>query len=113
MDDTERLTSYLNDLSTNRQKRVESLIDFISTRFPEADLSMKYKMPTFSTQNGWIALASQKHYVSVYTCSESHIASYRSRHPQIKSGKGCLNFKDRDVIDFEDLKAVVSSALNR
>ena len=83
----------------------------IGSWFPEAKISMKYKMPTFEIGQNWVALANQKHYISVYTCAHEHISSFTEKHPEIKCGKGCLNFKDKDKFYFSDLKSVVSKAL--
>lgn len=69
-------------------------------------------MPTFESDAGWIAIASQKHYLSVYTCARQHIEPYLALHPGTKSGTGCLNFPDRTEIDLIALDAVIDSALN-
>ncbi len=72
---------------------------------------MRYKMPTYQLGEGSISIASQKHYISLYTCSAEHIAQFKNKHPKIKTGKGCINFKDSDEIPFDDLKPVVKSAM--
>ena len=87
------------------------LINLILGVFPKAKLSMRYKMPTFETGEGWMSLASQKTYVSVYTCSPDKIAPYLDRHPETRCGKGCLNFRDSDEIDEKTLGLVVRNAL--
>lgn len=73
--------------------------------------SMRYKMPTYELGEGWIALANQKDYISVYTCSAEHIVNFKKKHPKIKTGKGCINFKDGDDIPLNDLKGVIKSAM--
>ena len=72
---------------------------------------MKYLMPTFETADGWIAVANQKNYISVYTCSTDKIAPYTTKHPKTKCGKGCLNFRDSQEIDFGALAEVIRLAL--
>ena len=66
-------------------------------------VDMKYKMPTYSVDDGWVAMASQKNYLSFYTCSFDHIAAFKDRHPKIKTGKGCINFKDSDPLQISDI----------
>ncbi len=58
-----------------------------------------------------MALANQKHYISLYTCSAEHLAEFKSKHPDIKTGKGCINFKPGHEIPFEDVQAVVAHAI--
>jgi len=37
--------------------------------------------------DGWVAIANQKHYVSLYTCGYHHIERFKQRCPRIKTGK--------------------------
>ena len=73
---------------------------------------MKYKMPTFELDGGWIAIANQKNYVSLYTCARQHIEPFLEKYPKIKAGAGCINFKDKDVFDLADLVPVIKSAMS-
>jgi len=72
---------------------------------------MLYKMPTYQVDDGWVAIANQKRYVSLYTCGYHHIADFKAKHPQIKTGKGCINFRQKDELPLDDLKAVVTHAI--
>ena len=105
------IDEYMAGVPRGRRGRMEGIIGRIRAWFPDARISMKYKMPTFETGRNWVAVGNQKYYVSLYTCSEEHIAPYIEKHPGTRCGKGCINFRDRDEIDFEDLKEVVTYAL--
>ena len=108
----ETLTEYYKALSPERAKRLRQIQRLIKQEFPKANVSMKYKMPTFETsEKNWLAMASQKSYVSVYTCSKEKIAPFVKKHPEIKCGKGCLNFRDTQDLHLPDLKKVVVKAL--
>ncbi len=73
----ETLTEYYKALSPERAKRLRQIQRLIKQEFPKANVSMKYKMPTFETsEKNWLAMASQKSYVSVYTCSKEKIAPF-------------------------------------
>ena len=105
------LQGYLGRVPEHRRQRLEWLMALIDRLYPEADISMKYRMPTYSTTAGWIAVANQKHYLSVYTCKPEYLAEFRDRHPAIKGGKGCLNFRDKDELPLADLEKVIRVAL--
>lgn len=92
------LAEYISALPPERGERIAALHRIIVTQFPMAQLSLKYKMPTYEQGAGWVAIASQKHYVSLYTCERRHIQPYVDLHPEVKCGKGCLNFRDSDLI---------------
>lgn len=68
-------------------------------------------MPIYSTSTGWISIGNQKSYWSVYTCSEEKISPYLKKYPQIKHGKGCLNFRKKDTVDLELMKEVIQNAM--
>lgn len=103
--------AYFDRLPPLRRSRLESLRDLILSRYPGAELSMKYRMPTFSIGGGWLAIANQKPYISVYTCSFDKIQGYVEKHLEIKCGKGCLNFRDNNDLHMEDLQGVIDNTL--
>lgn len=106
------IDEYMAQVPRGRRGRMEGLIGRIRAWFPDARISMKYKMPTFEIGDNWVAVGNRKSYVSLYTCSEKHISPYVEKHPATRCGKGCINFRDRDEIDFEDLKEVITHALD-
>ncbi|MGI9335714.1 MAG: iron chaperone [Gammaproteobacteria bacterium] len=108
---SKEVQAYLNAVPGSRTAHVRALHELITGLFPEATVDMSYKMPTYRIGEGWMALANQKRYVSLYTCSAAHIAPFKAKHPQYKTGKGCINFRERDALPLEDLKAVVEQAM--
>lgn len=68
-------------------------------------------MPTCKNGGTWVALANQKQYISLYTCSASHLESYKQKYPQQKTGKGCINFRDSDEIHYDDPELVIRHAI--
>jgi uncharacterized protein YdhG (YjbR/CyaY superfamily) len=92
---------------------VVNLVKLILELYPHADVSMKFKMPTFSVGDGWVAVANQKHYVSLYTCGFSHIESFTRKYPEIKTGKGCINFRESQALPLNDIKQVIKHAISK
>lgn len=110
---TAGIPQYIKNIPKSRKERFNSIVKLIRTLFPDSRESMDFKMPTFRLGDGWISIANQKNYISVYTCSPEHINSFKEKNPKIKTGKGCINIMDRDKLVIEDLKDVVKSALSR
>ncbi|MCW8109785.1 DUF1801 domain-containing protein [Alteromonas ponticola] len=106
------IENYIATAEPTRAARLTAIIHTIQTLYPDAAVTMDYKMPTFKREQGWVAVANQKNYISFYTCAAEHIAKFKHLYPQIKSGKGCINFKDSDEIDLLALEVVIHSALN-
>jgi len=107
----QELNKYIESIPENRHDRFMSIHNLILQLYPEATIDMNYKMPTYRVGDGWIALANQKNYISLYTCGISHLESYIQKHPQQKTGKGCINFRDRDQIHLDDLTMVITHAI--
>lgn len=94
-----------------RRKRLETIRSIILKEFPDATQNMRYKMPTFEYHGAWLAIANRKNYISVYTCGKDHIATFQTRHPEIKCRMGRLNFRDTDTRHETALRDVIRRAL--
>jgi len=106
------IEEYLKPLTQERRQRVEALVSVVRALYPQAEESLRYRMPTFDHPGGgWVAIANQKLYVSLYTCSAEHLEAFREQYPGIKTGKGCINFRDRDEIPMPAVEAVIKSAM--
>lgn len=106
-----KVKDYIHSIPGHRLERYMSIHDLILKLYPDVIIDMSYKMPTFKHGDGWVALANQKNYISLYTCGASHLESYKQRHPQQKTGKGCINFRVRDEIHYRDLEEVIKHAI--
>ena len=105
------IENYMKAVPTERSERFSKLHSLIVELYPEAVVDMSYKMPTYKVGEGWVALANQKNYISLYTCGYHHIASFKEKHPKIKTGKGCINFRDKDDLPIMDIKKVIKHAI--
>lgn len=105
------IEEYLDCIPQNRKERFSLVFNAIIKEFPKADISMTYKMPTFKLNDNWLALGNQKNYISLYTCCLEHILCFKNKYPNIKTGKGCINLKDKDTFDINDLIIVAKNSL--
>ena len=108
---TGEVEDYIKAIPEGRSKRFNTLHELIIRLYPEAEVSMDYKMLTYRHRDGWVALANQKNYISLYTCSYDHIKDFKIRHPAIKTGKGCINFQAKDGLPLRDIEEVVRHAM--
>lgn len=102
---------YLASVPDERKPLVDKLHSLIVGLYPEAKIDMSYRMPTYKAKDGWVALANQKRYVSLYTCGAHHLAKFKEQRPGIKTGKGCINFKDTDTLPVAAVKSVIKHAI--
>ena len=103
---------YYSAIPAHRAERLKQLETWIVGTGIPAKRSLRYKMPTFESADGWIAIGNQKHFCAVYTCSPEKIGHYTRKHTEISHGKGCLRFKDSSTIDRSALLAVIHASLS-
>lgn len=110
-DDAQAIVRYVAQVPEARRERALALHGLILSLFPQAAISMEHRMPTYRLGANFIAWASQKRHLALYTCSEARIAGFRARHPEVSAGKGCLRFRDSQRLPLADLAQVVKNAL--
>jgi uncharacterized protein YdhG (YjbR/CyaY superfamily) len=102
---------YIDSIPEDRKPLFGKLQYLILERYPNAEVNMWYKMPTFRAKTGWVALANQKHYVSLYTNSAEHIREFKAKYPAIKTGSACLNLRLKDPVPEDAIKGVIEHAM--
>ena len=89
--------------------RLENLIYGL---FPDARVTYSYKILMYHNQKRWTGLGLRKDGVSLYTNNPDFIAGFKSRHPHVKNGKACLNFRLTDEFSDEDILEVIHLAMD-
>ena len=97
---------YFDAIPATRQAHVQALHGAILECFPEATVDFTYNMPYFQ-----LKLTRVENYVSLYTCGAAHLEAFKQQHPDYKTGKGCINFRQKDAIPIDDVKAVIEHAI--
>ena len=102
---------YFDSVPTERKPLIDKLHSLIVGLYPNAEIELSYRMPTYRAKAGWVAIANHKHYVSLYTCGAHHLETFKQRHPRIKTGKGCINFRPTDSLPLADVEQVIKHAI--
>ncbi|EQA38850.1 PF08818 domain protein [Leptospira inadai serovar Lyme str. 10] len=105
------IEDYIKRSSEIRKSRMQELLDFMRTEYPDLRESLKYKMPTFERNGKSISFANQKNYLSIYFPEESYVRAFRAKASGIASGKTCINLKDKDKVPMVYLKTLLKKAL--
>jgi len=83
---------YYASLEHDRKQALESLRSLIFKTIPEIKETMRYNMPTFEVDDVVVAMASQKHYMSLYLDVE-FVEKYKNELSHLNCGKSCVRFK--------------------
>ena len=103
--DVSAIEDYLEVLPSDRKEIVLKLIGLVKEYFPEITGDMQYDMPTF---NPVCAVASQKHYVSLYIYRIDLVKKYRKELGNLKVGKSCIRFKKMEQLPEPVIRTIFS-----
>ena len=98
---------YYEALEHNRKQALESLRSLIFQTVPEIKETMRYNMPTFELDEVVVAMASQKHYMSLYLDVEL-VEKYKNELSHLNCGKSCVRFKRISDLPLEIIEAIIT-----
>jgi len=104
---------YLEGLAPERKAALEKLRDLVFETVPDAQESMRYKMPTYAyAGEGLCAFASQKHYMSLYMDVEI-LAEHKDELNHLNLGKSCIRFTKLEKLPLETVKQILRETVAR
>lgn len=103
--------AYLAALPELRRERVAAVRAAVHAAYPDVVERIEWKMPVFARGDRWIAVASQKSYISVYLCSTDWAEKIAATDPKLRRGKGCVNIKDGATMPLAGIAEAVKGQL--
>jgi len=104
--------SYIAALPPLRQERVAQFRALVRHVAPDSVEGIEWKMPVFRRGDHWVAVASQKSYLSVYLGTNDIAAAVIASDPALKGGKTCVNIPDRVALPMAALEPAIRDALS-
>src|SRR5215213_4454424 len=84
------ISEYLEELSPDQRSALTELRALIHRVAPKTVEAMQYGLPAFGDL---CALASQKHYMSLYVCESELVKAHLPKLGKVSCGKGCIRFR--------------------
>jgi uncharacterized protein YdhG (YjbR/CyaY superfamily) len=81
---------YIAAIAPEQRPLFDRIHGLIMREYPDADVVLSYKMPTYKVADRSICVAVWKHGVSFYGWQQGHDAGFSARHPELDSGKGTM-----------------------
>jgi uncharacterized protein YdhG (YjbR/CyaY superfamily) len=101
------IQNYIDNLPDDRKQAVVMLRKLILDTIPEAQETFRYNMPTFDAAGDFLAaLASQKHYLSLYMNTDA-VAAHSRELAHLNCGKSCIRFRKLENLPLETVKAIL------
>jgi uncharacterized protein YdhG (YjbR/CyaY superfamily) len=98
---------YYASLEHDRKQALETLRSLILQIAPEIKETMRYNMPTFELDEVVVAMASQKHYMSLYLDVEL-VAKYKDELSHLNCGKSCVRFKRISDLPLDTITQIIT-----
>jgi uncharacterized protein YdhG (YjbR/CyaY superfamily) len=108
---TQEVLDYINAHEGGQLSFYQKLQDIIARLCPDALVKWNWRIAVYYNGNNWVGLGFRKDGISLYTQYIPLITAFREKHPQLKYGKGCINFRLKDVIPEEDIRSLIESVL--
>jgi hypothetical protein len=103
--------AYIAALEPLRRERLTTLRALIHEVAPDISERIEWRMPVFGRGDRWVAVASQKSYVSVYLRCQPGAAAVVATDSKLKGGKGCVNIPDRAALPLVALGSAIRGVL--
>jgi len=107
-DDVQR---FIELVPIDRRPLFDMLQATILRLYPDATVTLSYRVPTYRTKSGWVALGYWKGGVSLYTNGAHNIAGFKVEQPHIRTGTGSINFRLNEALPTEAVERVIRQAM--
>lgn len=108
------MMAYINSVSDARRQLYAELEKLVLELYPDAELVKSYGIPKYKTgAKTGIWLNYWEKGVSMHGGRTELIDWFRERHPEIKTGKGGVNFKAGDAIPVEDVREYIQRVVEK
>jgi uncharacterized protein YdhG (YjbR/CyaY superfamily) len=103
--------TYLAELVPARQQALTRIRELILEVVPEAEETMKYRLPTYEYRaEPLCAFASQKHHMSLYMDVDL-VEKHRPELAGLDVGKSCIRFRRLDKVPLDTIRAILTETV--
>jgi len=103
---------YIQSLQPDRKDALEKIRGLIFNTIPDIEETMRYNMPTYEKDEVVCALASQKHYISLYMDVEL-VKEHREELKHLGVGKSCIRFRKIENLPLDTVKEILEETVAR
>jgi uncharacterized protein YdhG (YjbR/CyaY superfamily) len=110
----EAVRTYIDGIDPASRPLFDRLHGLILSAYPDADLVLSYRMPTYKVGRRRLYLGAWKHGVSIYGWQQGRETDFAARHPALKTSKGTIQLRPGDAagITDDELLDLVRAALD-
>jgi hypothetical protein len=109
----EGVRGYIDAIPIAHRPLFDRIHGLVTQAAPDAELTLAYKMPTFTVGKRRLFVGVWKHGVSMYGWDHAHDGGFVARHPELQTSTGTLRLRPADAAAISDaeLLALIAGAL--
>jgi len=107
------VSAYLDELSVDRRKALETLRGMIEKAAPKAKPSMKYGLPSWEWNGPLFALAARPHAMEFYVAEPDLVAKRKKTLGDVEVGTASIRFKRIEDLNLAIVAALLADAADR
>ena len=102
---------YINEADPGRQPALRALREMILKELAPCEERMEYGMPVYyhKGQDGGVAFASQKQYISLYITKLQVLNAHRHLLPGLNVGKSCIRYPSPARINWDVVRTLLQA----
>lgn len=104
---------YLEAMSEQNRPLFDRVDRLVRTRYPDVELALSYKMPTYAVGTHRLYVGAWSHGLSFYGWNRDQDGGFWSAHPQLVTSTGTIRLQpaDAESITDEELGGLIRGAL--
>ena len=108
------MQAYIDAIGSAQRPLFDRVDALIVALYPDVEVVLSYKMPTYRVGDRSLHVAAWKHGLSVYGWDEGRDGGILARRPELSSGRGTLRLpvSRADDITDDELRALIRGALS-
>jgi uncharacterized protein YdhG (YjbR/CyaY superfamily) len=105
--------AYLDGIAPGHRPLFDRMHRLILTAYPEADVVISYRIPTYKAGRRRLHVGVWQHGVSMYGWGQDRDDGFTARHPELRTSKGTIRLRPADAaaIGDDELLGLIRAAL--
>ena len=112
--ESKTVQEYIEKLDPDRKKEILDIQNMIKRTGKVTTENIEYGMPCYFSASGrYVAVASQKHYISIYV-NKHILGEYTGelKIPGVSCGKSCIRFKSLEKLPVAIIEEIINRTLS-